>query len=137
MSTTSPLTPDRGDTVADPQGGLRRANRGLSRPARRRLTTDFGLQFPEIDEDVGLAPQVIRNHGRLGGEGRDHVTRTPRRCIDATSERKSAAAALWFRKAAEQGHVHAQSNLGTLYRDGRGVAQDERLLPRKPPSIRV
>ena len=36
-----------------------------------------------------------------------------------------SAAALWFRKAAEQGYALAQSNLGTLYRDGRGVAQDD------------
>jgi len=36
-----------------------------------------------------------------------------------------AAAALWFRKAAEQGYVLAQSNLGTLYLYGRGVVQDD------------
>ena len=36
-----------------------------------------------------------------------------------------SAAALWFRKAAEQGYALAQSNLGTLYRDGQGVAQDD------------
>jgi TPR repeat protein len=35
-----------------------------------------------------------------------------------------SAAALWFRKAAEQGYAFAQSNLGALYRDGRGVTQD-------------
>jgi len=35
-----------------------------------------------------------------------------------------AAAVIWFRKAAEQGHAFAQSNLGVLYRDGRGVTQD-------------
>jgi TPR repeat protein len=36
-----------------------------------------------------------------------------------------SAAALWFRKAAEQGYALAQSNLGPLYRDDRGVAQDD------------
>ena len=35
-----------------------------------------------------------------------------------------SAAALWFRKAAEQGYAHAQSNLGALYRGGRGVPED-------------
>ena len=35
-----------------------------------------------------------------------------------------AAAAVWFQKAAEQGHAFAQSNLGVLCREGRGVAQD-------------
>ena len=40
-------------------------------------------------------------------------------------QQDNAAAALWFRKAAEQGYAPAQSNLGTLYRDGRGVAQHD------------
>ena len=35
-----------------------------------------------------------------------------------------AAAAEWFRKAAEQGHAPAQYNLGTLYECGLGVPQD-------------
>jgi Fusaric acid resistance protein family/Sel1 repeat len=33
-------------------------------------------------------------------------------------------AALWFRKAAQQGYALAQANLGVLYRDGRGVTED-------------
>jgi len=33
-------------------------------------------------------------------------------------------AAFWYRKAAEQGDAEAQYNLGRLYYDGRGVAQD-------------
>ena len=31
----------------------------------------------------------------------------------------------WWRKAAEQGHVDAQSNLGWAYLNGRGVPQDD------------
>ena len=31
----------------------------------------------------------------------------------------------WFRKAADQGHIAAQVNLGEMYRHGRGVAEDE------------
>lgn len=38
---------------------------------------------------------------------------------------KATAAATWFRKAAEQGYAFAQSNLGTLYRDGRGVPEND------------
>jgi len=38
-----------------------------------------------------------------------------------------AAAARWFREAAEQGHAEAQFNLGFHYREGRGVAQDDAL----------
>ena len=30
----------------------------------------------------------------------------------------------WFRKAAKQGHLEAQDNLGLCYRDGLGVAKD-------------
>ncbi|MEJ2137613.1 MAG: tetratricopeptide repeat protein, partial [Desulfofustis sp.] len=33
-------------------------------------------------------------------------------------------AAIWFRKAAEQGHARAQSNLGYMYLRGEGVPQD-------------
>jgi TPR repeat protein len=35
-------------------------------------------------------------------------------------------AALWFRKAAEQGFVKAQFNLGLMYDNGRGVIKDGR-----------
>jgi TPR repeat protein len=35
-----------------------------------------------------------------------------------------AAAANWYRKAAEQGYDKAQNNLGLLYEEGRGVEQD-------------
>ena len=34
-------------------------------------------------------------------------------------------AVAWFRKAAEQGYVDAQCNLGVMYRRGRGVPQDD------------
>jgi TPR repeat protein len=30
----------------------------------------------------------------------------------------------WFRKAAEQGNASAQTNLGMMYEDGRGIPQD-------------
>src|ERR1035437_6753910 len=35
-----------------------------------------------------------------------------------------AQAAVWFRKAAEQGNAYAQSSLGSLYSKGHGVRQD-------------
>jgi uncharacterized protein len=35
-----------------------------------------------------------------------------------------AQAAAWYRKAANQGNVDAQVNLGVMYYSGRGVAQD-------------
>ena len=36
-------------------------------------------------------------------------------------------ATTWLRKAAEQGHDVAQSNLCVLYANGQGVAQDDKL----------
>ncbi len=30
----------------------------------------------------------------------------------------------WYRKAAEQGHAEAQQNLGVMYANGQGVAED-------------
>lgn len=35
-----------------------------------------------------------------------------------------AAAVTWYRKAADQGHVSAQVNLGIRYAKGQGVPQD-------------
>ncbi|MGA2433829.1 MAG: tetratricopeptide repeat protein, partial [Bryobacteraceae bacterium] len=39
-------------------------------------------------------------------------------------ERNNVEAAKWYRKAAEQGVVLAQSDLGDMYRDGKGVPQN-------------
>jgi uncharacterized protein len=40
-------------------------------------------------------------------------------------QRDDSAAALWFRKAAEQGYALAQSNLGTMYLYGHGMTQND------------
>ena len=40
--------------------------------------------------------------------------------------RDFANAARWYRKAAEQGHVQAQTNLALMYSEGQGVKQDIR-----------
>ena len=32
----------------------------------------------------------------------------------------------WYRKAAEQGYALAQNNLGAMYREGKGVPQDDK-----------
>jgi TPR repeat protein len=41
--------------------------------------------------------------------------------------RDDVAAAHWYRQAAEQGEVAAQTRLGLMYQDGRGVPQDHAL----------
>ena len=33
---------------------------------------------------------------------------------------------MWYRKAADQGHAAAQSNLGNMYKQGRGVSQSDK-----------
>ncbi|MDA8961014.1 sel1 repeat family protein [Akkermansiaceae bacterium] len=40
-------------------------------------------------------------------------------------KKNKAKAAKLFRKAAEQGHVSAQSNLGVMYENGEGVPEDK------------
>jgi TPR repeat protein len=40
------------------------------------------------------------------------------------------AAAIWYQKAADQGHAQAQNNLGSLYQHGQGVPQDYQLAAR-------
>jgi len=42
-------------------------------------------------------------------------------------ERNDALAAQWYERAAEQGHVKAQNNIGMLYEQGRGVDEDASL----------
>ena len=39
--------------------------------------------------------------------------------------RDYAQAALWYRKAAEQGHTLAQLNLGVMYAEGQGMLSDK------------
>ena len=41
-------------------------------------------------------------------------------------EQDSAQAAVWYAKAAAQGHMQAQLNLGIAYITDNGVAQDDR-----------
>ena len=40
-------------------------------------------------------------------------------------EKKDAEAFVWYRKAAEQGHMDAQCDLGYCYINGKGVSKDE------------
>jgi hypothetical protein len=51
----------------------RRHDRGTTRRwALGRIAPNLGLQFVKISEQVGLAPQLISNHWRLGSYARDH-----------------------------------------------------------------
>ena len=44
--------------------------------------------------------------------------------IDQGVEADTEVGAMWVRRAAEQGHTSAQYNLGLMYYNGDGVAQD-------------
>src|SRR5262249_9713188 len=50
----------------------RRQPRFARRGPLRELAGDFGAQFAEIDEDVGLAAQFVGDHRRLARYGRNH-----------------------------------------------------------------
>lgn len=65
------------DGPFDPVTGVERfvrspARRNGALTAGRWITTDAGLKFTEIDEDVGLAPKVIGKHRGPGRNSRDH-----------------------------------------------------------------
>ncbi len=47
------------------------------------------------------------------------------KCIWSDGQRDNAEATKWCHLAAEQGHAEAQSALGNMYRDGRGVPRDD------------
>jgi len=50
-----------------------------------RITAELGLQFHQIGEDVGLAPQFVGDHRGWLEIVEMTVTRTPRRCTASTS----------------------------------------------------
>src|SRR6516162_11365968 len=37
-----------------------------------RIAADLGLQLYQVGEYVGLTPQLVGDHRRLAGDGRDH-----------------------------------------------------------------
>ena len=45
---------------------------GLARRALGRVAADLRLQLDDVEEDVGLAAQLVGDHRRLGRDGRDH-----------------------------------------------------------------
>jgi TPR repeat protein len=64
--------------------------------------------------DIGVMMQV---HDRAGD-------RVVPRDSQGVIPKNYTLAAMWYRKAAEQGNADAQNDLGLLYEDGKGVPQD-------------
>lgn len=68
---------------------------------------------------------LVAVFGLAAGEARAD---SPQNCSPgcaAYASGKYEEAAAWYRKAAEQGDADAQYNLGNLYAQGQGVAQDD------------
>ena len=74
---------------------------------------DFALlkDGPPSARAVGGEPDVDFLLGSLFEDGKD-------------LPQDYSQAAFWYRRAAERGHVYAQSSLGSLYAEGNGVPQD-------------
>ena len=81
----------------------------------------------------GSPPQVLADMFKemLGGQGNAKAQYSLALMLDeGLGISPNASEALgWYRKAATQGHVDAQYNLGGVYRDGNGVTQDT---PKRP-----
>jgi len=69
---------------------------------------------------------AIREWSALAEQGdAESQYRLARMYYHGEGVRDDAAAARWYRTAAEQNHLLAQNNLGLLYQEGRGVEQDD------------
>ena len=67
-----------------------------------------------------------RKEGRRGLECHSALFRNRPLYAKGTGVPQSHVEAVrWYRKAAEQGHVDAQNNLGAMYAEGTGVPQDD------------
>ena len=91
--------------LAEPAGRYRQMDRTLrtpTRPRRRRLgnPTHPTLLAPRVDLSIVV-------------NGRDAVIRD------------DAEAAIWCRRAAEQGNTYAQTFLGLMYANGKGVPEND------------
>ena len=71
--------------------------------------------------------RAVRNNNRWAARGR-------RGCVSAGRLRDGGRL---FRPLADQGDAHAQSNLGAMYANGRGVPQDDTRAVARPARWRV
>jgi TPR repeat protein len=97
---------------------LGRARRCASRQVthndhRTALRVDRELMAATLNAPAdGLAPGLPAGRGWRAARHSDPSAPRP------------PAAVVWFREAAERGHVIAQRNLGLMYANGQGVPQD-------------
>jgi len=81
----------------------------------------------DLDQAVALAAGVIAEVRQLAEAGVPEAIFLMGTAYDEGLGVAADAgeAAVWFRRAADRGHMLAQHNLGNAYADGRGVAQED------------
>jgi TPR repeat protein len=87
---------------------------GSAQPAAGSAKPEAADARPEAPRDLS-DPEAQFQRGVQHLLGRDGVPKS------------QFEAARWFRKAAEQGHARAQTQLAMAYQTGRGVARDEKV----------
>ena len=92
---------------------------------------------PPVNQVISLDTEIADNAGVATPENETEEERTRQADLDAQCNlglmyeqgrgvpRDDVAAAVLYRKVAEQGHAHGQCNLGFMYEQGRGVPQDD------------
>lgn len=87
-------------------------------------TQDFDAGFAAYE--AGDFATALREWTALGKSGNMHAQFNLAHMFEngLGVQQNDAAAATWYRLAAEQGDMRAQANLGVSYAEGRGVAQD-------------
>ena len=107
------LTKLLGKTGSHQRGAL--TTRGTDDLVSRGLAD---LQRLEEAKAASIAPEECYERGK-------RLFFDTARAAPAGRYRKYAEVVTWYRRAAKQGHVEAQFNLGFMYATGRGVTQDE------------
>ena len=83
---------------------------------------DTLVQTRSLDTCLGADIQIVPQQPVYSDEDPETYYRKAKALSD---EQKDAEAFIYYRKAAERGHLEAQCNLGLCYEMGKGVAKDE------------
>jgi TPR repeat protein len=80
-------------------------------------------QTPSLSLQKNIIPPESDNPKLIPDSGVGILEQYDKGC-NYDEQGKYKEAVKWYRKAAEQGHIEAQANLGVMYSKGRGVEQD-------------
>jgi len=87
------------------------------------IQTTISNQNPSLSLQKNITPPESDNPKLIPDSGMGIVEQYDKGC-NYDEQGKYKEAAKWYRKAAEQGHVEAQTNLGVMCSKGRWVEQD-------------